>query len=358
MTVNELFSKLMSDEVDRGMTVKIKGPTDSHSLSLIGGSKEKSNANPSTRMFSFSSLMSMLDEEFDVLGEGELALLTRQFERLHENRVNMRRNTRTCFQCGKPRHFVADCPKKVENKGRYKHKSKTDGKYRSRRDHKHKHKGKHKDERRPRKKESRGKARAMDRASDVDSSSAYSTSSSSSSEDEGDRRKGRMSSKNLSGLSCFARDGFCTMALSSGSKKSSQSDSDSDSDDEVHDELPFLRQENERRGLLLDNHDDMLREAKKMKKDLRASLEDARTRVAELETQNLDAKLEIDSLKASPVVSDEVECAECPIFLADLAMFKENHASNCEELDVLRVEVAELKSGPSLNLMIKFRSRV
>jgi hypothetical protein len=77
MTVNELFSKLMSDEVDRGMTVKIKGPTDSHSLSLIGGSKGKSNANPSTRMFSFSSLMSMLDEEFDVLGEGKLALLTR-----------------------------------------------------------------------------------------------------------------------------------------------------------------------------------------------------------------------------------------------------------------------------------------
>jgi hypothetical protein len=78
-------------------------------------------------------------------------------------------------------------------------------------------------------------------ASDVNSSSAYSTSSSSSSEDEGDRRKGSKSSKNLSGLSCFARDDFCTMALSFGSKKSTQSDLDSDSDDEVHDELPFLR---------------------------------------------------------------------------------------------------------------------
>jgi hypothetical protein len=138
------------------------------------------------------------------------------------------------------------------------------------------------------------------------------------------------------------------MALSSGSKKSTQSDSDSGSDDEVHDELPFLRQENERLGLLLDNHDDMLREAKKMRKELRASLEDARTRVAELETQNLDAKLEIDSLKASPVVSDEVECADCSIFLADLALFKENHASKCEELDVLRVEVAKLKSRSAL----------
>jgi hypothetical protein len=40
----------------------------------------------------------------------------------------------------------------------------------------------------------------MDGARDVDSSSTYSTSSSSSSEDEGDCRKGRKSSKNLSGL--------------------------------------------------------------------------------------------------------------------------------------------------------------
>jgi hypothetical protein len=92
----------------------------------------------------------------------------------------------------------------------------------------------------------------------------------------------------------------------------------------------------------------MLREAKKTRKELRASLEDARTRVAELKTQNLDAKLEIDSLKASPVVSAEVECADFPIFLADLALFKENDASKCEELDVLRVEVAELKSRPAL----------
>jgi hypothetical protein len=99
LTVNDLFSKLKSAEVDQGMTTKIEGLTDSHSLSLICGSKGKSNANPSTRMFFLSSLMFVLDEEFDVLGEDELALLTRRFERMHENRVNMRRNTRTCFQC-------------------------------------------------------------------------------------------------------------------------------------------------------------------------------------------------------------------------------------------------------------------
>jgi hypothetical protein len=97
LTVNKLFSKLKSTEVDRGMTAKLKGPTDSHSLALVGGSKGKANTNPSTRMFSLSSLMSMLDEEFDVLREDELALMMRRFERLHENRVNMRRNTRTCF---------------------------------------------------------------------------------------------------------------------------------------------------------------------------------------------------------------------------------------------------------------------
>jgi hypothetical protein len=62
----------------------------------------------------------------------------------------------------------------------------------------------------------------------------------------------------------------------------------------------------------------------------------------------LDAKLEIDSLKALPVVSDEVECADCPIFLANRAMFNEKHTSKCEELDVLSVEVAELKSRPAL----------
>jgi hypothetical protein len=92
----------------------------------------------------------------------------------------------------------------------------------------------------------------------------------------------------------------------------------------------------------------MLREAKKMRKELRASLEDARKRVAELETQNLDAKLEIDSLKSSHVVSDDVDCVDCSVYLADLASLKDKHASVCDELDVLRVEVAELKSRPAL----------
>jgi hypothetical protein len=39
LVVNEMFSKLKSAEVDRGMITKIEGPTDSHSLALTGGSK-------------------------------------------------------------------------------------------------------------------------------------------------------------------------------------------------------------------------------------------------------------------------------------------------------------------------------
>jgi hypothetical protein len=298
-------------------------------------------------MYSLSSLLFFPDEEFDVLVEDELALLTRRFARQHEDRVNTRRTTQTCFQCGKPGHFVTDYPEKTENKDGYKdgymHWSSKDGKYRSRRDRKHK------DKRQSREKDGCGrKTRAMVEASDVDSSSTYSSSSSSSNEDESDQRKNKKASKNLSGLSCFTGDGFCGMASSSGSKKSHQSDSDSDSKDEVHDELPFLREENERLGQLLDNRDDMVREAKKMRNELRASLEDARNRVAELESQNLDAKLEIDSLKASPVVSDDVDCVDCSIFLADLASLKDKHASVCDELDVPMVEVAELKSRPAL----------
>jgi hypothetical protein len=64
--------------------------------------------------------------------------------------------------------------------------------------------------------------------------------------------------------------------------------------------------------------------------------------------QVLDGKLEIDSLKASHVVSDEVDCVDCSVFLADLTALRKKHASKCEELDVLRVELAELQSRPTL----------
>jgi hypothetical protein len=77
--------------------------------------------------------MTLPDDKFNELAEDELALQTRRFERLHENRVNIRKNPQTCFQCGKPGHFVADCPEKMGNKDNYKdgykHQSNKDSKY-------------------------------------------------------------------------------------------------------------------------------------------------------------------------------------------------------------------------------------
>jgi hypothetical protein len=214
LMVNKLFSKLKSAEVDRGMTAKLEGPTDSHSLALVGGLNGKANTNPSTRMFSLSSLMSMPNEKFDVLGEDELALLTRRFERLHENRVNMRRNTRTCFKCGKTGHYFAECPK-VNNHDKHKFMDK-------------RKKSKKKDHEHGKKARSREK---MKRSSDIESDSEDTSSSSSDEDEEGDKRKKKKkknkNKKNLgkylnglcvTGLSL--KDDFCGMARSSSSKRS------------------------------------------------------------------------------------------------------------------------------------------
>jgi hypothetical protein len=57
LMVNELFSKLKSYKVDRGLTACLESPTDSHSLALVSGKVAKSNGNASSRMYSLSSLM-------------------------------------------------------------------------------------------------------------------------------------------------------------------------------------------------------------------------------------------------------------------------------------------------------------
>jgi hypothetical protein len=54
LTVDELFSKLKSSEVDRGVRAKIENLTDPHSLALVPGSR--TNANMSSRQFFCLSL--------------------------------------------------------------------------------------------------------------------------------------------------------------------------------------------------------------------------------------------------------------------------------------------------------------
>jgi hypothetical protein len=254
LTVNELFSKLKSAKVDRGMTAKLEGPTDSHSLSLVGGSKGKANTNPSTRMFSLSSLMSMPDEEFDVLGEDELALLTRRFERLHGNRVNMRRNTRTCFKCGKAGHYFAECPK-VNNHD--KHKPNDKRKKSEKKDHGHDNKTRSREK--------------MKRSSDIESDSEDTSSSSSDVDEKDEKKKKKNLGKYLKGLCVTGlslKDDFCGMARSSSSKRSQKDASDLYSEDEVCDELSSLRKENEELVDLLDNRDHMLKRLRSLGRSL------------------------------------------------------------------------------------------
>jgi ElaB/YqjD/DUF883 family membrane-anchored ribosome-binding protein len=62
------------------------------------------------------------------------------------------------------------------------------------------------------------------------------------------------------------------MARSSSSKRSGK--------DEVCDELSFLHQENEELFALLDKRDNMLRDAKKPRKKIRALLEEVREKIA------------------------------------------------------------------------------
>jgi hypothetical protein len=82
----------------------------------------------------------MLDEEFDVLGKEDLALLSGRFERMYTNRKNARRSSGMCYRCGKHGPFIAECPEAMKVKPEHKHRLKTNHKHRSRDDYKSKNK--------------------------------------------------------------------------------------------------------------------------------------------------------------------------------------------------------------------------
>jgi hypothetical protein len=138
LMVDELFSKLKSSEVDLGVCAKIENPTDPHSLDLVSGSR--TIANMFSRKYCLSCLVSMPDEEFDVLGEEDLALLSRRFERMYMTRKNARRSPSMCYRCGKHGHFITESPEAMEVKPEHKHLSRTDHKHCSRDDYKGKNK--------------------------------------------------------------------------------------------------------------------------------------------------------------------------------------------------------------------------
>jgi hypothetical protein len=106
--------------------------------------------------------------------------------------------------------------------------------------------------------------------------------------------------------------------------------------------------ENARLNELIDNRDDVLRKTNNEKRGYRSLLGEANEKVVELESLLDDARAQIDSLKCAPVVTNEPECTNCSTFLGELTVLKETYASKVEELDVLRFELDEMKSRPSL----------
>jgi hypothetical protein len=113
----------------------------------------------------------------------------------------------------------------------------------------------------------------MKRSSDIESDFEDMSSSLSDEDEEDDKKKKKKKKKKnldkylndlcVTGLSL--KDDFCGMARSSSSKRSQKDASDLDSEDEVCDDPSSLRKENEELVDLLDNHDHMLREAKKLR---------------------------------------------------------------------------------------------
>jgi hypothetical protein len=53
-------------------------------------------------------------------------------------------------------------------------------------------------------------------------------------------------------------------------------------------------------------------------------------------------KLENDSLKLTPTISDDVECPECDAWLNEIKLLNEKNASTLAKLDALRTEYDEL----------------
>jgi hypothetical protein len=226
LMVDELFSKLKSSEVDRGVRAKIENLTDPHSLTHVSG--PRTNANMSSRHFSLSCLVSMSDEEFKFLSEEDLALLSRRFDRMYTNRKDTRRILGMSYQCRKHRHCFVECLEAMEVKPKHKHHPRAD----------HKHRSRMTTRARTSPSGGRGGVAVIRRRSERHRLKSYYSSLSSSDEDE-NRHKGKRSSKNINVL-CFGAQGFCGMAHSSASKKSNKDDSNSDSVEEVNNDPSFL----------------------------------------------------------------------------------------------------------------------
>jgi hypothetical protein len=217
LTIDELFSKLKSTEIDYQTQAKLKNPSAS-TMALVSGNGSSSLANSSQVSFALSSLVSVTEEQMESLGDDELALIISWFLRFHNNSLNHRRGggpKEGCYGYGDPDHFVTHCPKK--NKHSF---DKYDfSKRKDKREYTSKHKSKGGFDKEALKKKYFKKAKAQERAflaslSDLDNDTDD-RSSSPSSDDESEKRY----KDKLIGLCFVAKSihgGYRTMAMDEG----------------------------------------------------------------------------------------------------------------------------------------------
>jgi hypothetical protein len=113
LTVDELFNKLKSTEIDYQTQAKLKNPS-APTMVLDSGNGSSSLANPSQMSFALSSLVSVSEEQLEVLGDDELVLIISRFSRFHNNRLNHWWGggpKEGCYGYGDPDHLVAHYPK-------------------------------------------------------------------------------------------------------------------------------------------------------------------------------------------------------------------------------------------------------
>lgn len=321
LTVDELFSKLKSTEIDHQTRAKIEN-SGAPTMALVSGGGSASN--PSPVLFALSSLLTITDDQVESLGDEELALVASRFTRFHNNRMSRRRGGSKdgCYNCGDPDHFVASCPKKgkLEAGPRDHHSGRRKGK----RDTSSKHKSKGGFDKEALKRKYRQKAKIKERAflaslSDLDHDSDESASASSDEEVE------RHVEDKLNGLCFFAgtAGGLCTMAL--GEDAVGTSNDKDIGDDTTSEVLPFaddLAAEVEELTAALASQDKLLRQAARDRREFRSKYE--------------STLRELESARASVVVSDETECDECALHMSNITTLQTKYATLLDERDELR----------------------
>jgi hypothetical protein len=326
LTVDELFSKLKSTEIDYQTQAKLKNPS-APTMALVLGNGPSSLANPSQMSFALSFLVSVIEEQLEALGDDELALIINQFSRFHNNRLNHRCGgglKEVCYGCGDPNHFVTHCPKKNKHSS-----DKYDSsKCKDKREYTSKHKSKGGFDKEALKKKYFKKAKVQECAflaslSDLDNDTDNDGSSySPSSDDESEKRR----EDKLTGL-CFVtksiHGGYCAMVVDEGVKPNKDVLPGDDDATEVKPTVNALIAELDIMTDTLMSQDKLLKRAACEKNEFKDKLE-----VVEKELE--------EAKKLVIHVSDEVECDESAIHMTNFSELQSKYAVLLDENDELK----------------------